>query len=785
MKKISSFLIALLLFWGIEAFAQKANLVSQWLNTAQRGKSIEKATLFKSASLALRTKVGGLSKQTFLELETTQLRQLVSKTPATLSLSIPNDFGTPYELELARVEIVAPGFNVKTSSGEDAPDNPGIHYRGIVKGDQSSVVSISVFEDEVMGLISAKGSKMVLGKIKDNSGRYSLFDDKDLEDAPDFECMTDDTRSFGPANRQTNNTPITAATTCAKTVRIYFEADNRLYQNNGSNTTNTTNYITGLFNQVATLYANEGINVAISEIFIWTTTDPYNSLTSTSSVLSSFRTNKNTSGFNGELAHFLSGRSLGGGIAYLDVLCGARSYAYGVSANLAAYNTVPTYSWSVMVVTHELGHNFGSPHTQSCTWSGGALDNCYTTEGGCPRGPAPTNGGTIMSYCHTVSGVGINFANGFGQQPGDLIRQRYNTATCIAGGGPAPTGLATSGITNTAANIAWNAVNGATTYTYEYKATSASTWIVVNTSNTSASLTGLQAGTSYAWRVKTDCSSYTTANFSTTGSNPACVPPVNLSANVTGTRTVTLSWGAVAGATGYTVQYRVSTATAWTTVNTSSTSLNLSSLSVFTTYNWQVRTNCSNYSAVASFTTAASSCSAPTGLAVSNITNNSARVSWGAVAGALNYTVQFRRSSVSNWTTFGTVTGTSATLTGLLSNTAYRWRVKAACSSYTTVVASFTTLSSARIAKEEVTETASFDLYPNPTRDVLNIRLNDETQIGVAKAQVLDPVGRVLVSIVMDEMNKQVNVTGWNSGLYLVSVTDDKGKSATKKFVKE
>lgn len=784
MKKTYSLLLIAFLLLGANAWAQKANLVSQWLSSAQRGKTIEKPNLFKSAPFSLRTKVSGLSKQTFLELEGAELRQLVSKSPATLALSLPNDFGAPYELELARVEITAPGFNVKTSSGEDAPDNPGIHYRGIVKGDQNSVVAISVFEDEVMGLISAKGSKMVLGKIKDNSGRYSLFDDKDLEESPDFECMTDDTRSFGPANRQSSNTPTTAAA-CAKTVRIYFEADNRLYVNNGSNTTNTTNYITGLFNQVATLYANEGINVAISEIFIWTTTDPYNSLTSTSSVLSSFRTNKNNSGFNGELAHFLSGRSLGGGIAYLDVLCGARTFAYGVSANLAAFSTVPTYSWSVMVVTHELGHNFGSPHTQSCTWPNGALDNCYTTEGGCPPGPAPTNGGTIMSYCHTVSGVGINFANGFGQLPGDLIRQRYNAATCVAGGGPAPTGLASANITNTTANISWNAVSGATSYTYEFKATSATTWTVVNTTGTSASLSGLQAGTSYDWRVKTDCSSYTTANFTTTGSNPACVAPINLSSNVTGTRTVTLSWGAVQGATGYTVQYRVSTATAWTTVNTTSTTLNITNLSVFTTYNWQVKTNCSSYSAVASFTTAASSCSAPTGLAVSNITNNSARVSWGAVAGSLNYTVQFRRSSVSSWTTFGTVTGTSATLTGLLSNTAYRWRVKAACSNYTTVVASFTTLSSARMATELASETATFDLYPNPTRDILNIRLNDETQVGVAKAQVLDPVGRVLVNVVMDAMNKQVVVSNWNGGLYLVTVTDDKGKSTSKKFVKE
>jgi hypothetical protein len=83
-----------------------------------------------------------------------------------------------------------------------------------------------------------------------------------------------------------------------------------------------------------------------------------------------------------------------------------------------------------MVITHELGHNMGSPHTQSCSWPGGAIDNCYTTEGGCALGPAPTNGGTIMSYCH-LTGYGINLANGFGPLPGQKIRNFVRNNSCI------------------------------------------------------------------------------------------------------------------------------------------------------------------------------------------------------------------------------------------------------------------------------------------------------------------------------------------------------------------
>ena len=78
-----------------------------------------------------------------------------------------------------------------------------------------------------------------------------------------------------------------------------------------------------------------------------------------------------------------------GGISYLDVLCSNSSYGYAdINGN---FNVVPTYSWDVMVITHEAGHAFGSRHTHWCGWntgtggSCGAIDNCYNLEsgGGC------------------------------------------------------------------------------------------------------------------------------------------------------------------------------------------------------------------------------------------------------------------------------------------------------------------------------------------------------------------------------------------------------------------
>ncbi|MBL0258127.1 MAG: hypothetical protein IPQ03_11660 [Bacteroidetes bacterium] len=215
----------------------------------------------------------------------------------------------------------------------------------------------------------------------------------------------------------------------SKCIRVYFECDYQMYLDNGSDITNVNNFVTSIFNEVATIYDNDSITTLISEINTWVVPDPYLSYTSSLDCLSAFQSTRTS--FNGNIAHLLSTRSINvGGVAFLDILCNS-SYSHGYSNIHNSFNPFPAYSWTVMVVTHEIGHNLGSNHTQWCGWTGGALDNCYTTEGGCAPGPAPVNGGTIMSYCH-LAAYGINFANGFGTQPGDRIRSIVNGSACLS-----------------------------------------------------------------------------------------------------------------------------------------------------------------------------------------------------------------------------------------------------------------------------------------------------------------------------------------------------------------
>jgi hypothetical protein len=91
-----------------------------------------------------------------------------------------------------------------------------------------------------------------------------------------------------------------------------------------------------------------------------------------------------------------------------------------------------------------------------------------------------------------------------------------------------------------------------------------------------------------------------------------CNQPASLAAASITATSASLSWGAVSGATSYTVQIKPSTSSTWTSYTTTGASYSASPLTAGISYNWQVRTNCSSgssaYTAGANFTTT-STCS--------------------------------------------------------------------------------------------------------------------------------------------------------------------------------
>lgn len=335
-------------------------------------------------------------------------------------------------------------FQVTTQNASGTtpyPYHAGTYFLGVMENHPGTFAAISFFEDDIIGMIVTADGNYVLGKSNvahPVSNEYIIYNDKDLLVSDVHPCaFKEDLHANTP--KQANNSPTPEAYT-SNCVKFYFECDFKTYTDKGSSVPNTTNYATALFNLTSTLYLNDSIVTGLAQINVWTVTDPYAASATTSAMLTAFSTQMSSTVYSGDIAHLLSTRSAGGGIAWLDVLCSSNYYKCGVSASLSTTITaLPTYSWNAEVVTHEIGHNLGSPHTHACAWNGNntRIDNCagnYNVqyqEGNCNSFPPnPAGGGTIMSYCH-LQAVGINFANGFGPQPGTLIRSNINSAPCL------------------------------------------------------------------------------------------------------------------------------------------------------------------------------------------------------------------------------------------------------------------------------------------------------------------------------------------------------------------
>jgi hypothetical protein len=657
----------------------------------------EKTTVFaKNSSLFTVAKnnwqlTEALPKATLLDFNQTAASELINEQPENLDLSIPTANGM-IELKLYRSRIFSDDFTVVTSDGKGAQSDNGIHYRGIINNNYSSIAAISIFPDQVMGFISTpENGNMLLGVLADNMKKqHVLYNEIDLHVPSGPVCSTPNDHGVYKPNDTQN---MLASVNC---VRIYWEANYDLYQNKGSNVTNVVNYLSGVFNQSSVLYANDGISVSLTQIFVWDTPSPYTA-TSTSSLLSQFQSYRNS--YNGNIANLI-GLAGGGGIAAsIGGLCSSNiDYTQCYSGVSSYYYNVPTFSWTVEVVTHEQGHLLGSRHTHACVWNGNntAIDGCgpaagYAYEGSCTGAPIPSNGGTIMSYCHLVS-AGINFSNGFGTQPKNVILNRINSGTCLSAcTSPAacdvPTGMNTTSVNTTSANFNWLAASGAVSYNIQYRVTGTSTWSTGSSTTTSYVASNLTPGTTYEWQVQTVCSSgnsvYSSSASFTTQS--ACSTPTGMNTTSVNTSSATFNWIGATGAVTYNVQYRVTGTSTWSTGSSSTTSYVAGNLNPGTTYEWQVQTVCtsgnSGYSSSTVFTTQNLSCGVPATLNAAQITISGALVSWSLVGGATTYTLEYKKSADLTWMNIPGLTGTSYQLTGLISCTNYDFHVSANCSS--------------------------------------------------------------------------------------------------------
>jgi len=80
---------------------------------------------------------------------------------------------------------------------------------------------------------------------------------------------------------------------------------------------------------------------------------------------------------------------------------------------------------------------------------------------------------------------------------------------------------------------------------------------------------------------------------------------------------------------------------------------------------------------------------------------------------------------------------------------------------------------------------ANVQLYPNPAKDVLNLKIDHSTMI--EQIQITDMNGNTLLEIPLAEIqtNSNINVSELTSGIYFVRIVGTNGQTDIQKFVKE
>lgn len=549
--------------------------------------------------------------------------------------------------------------------------------------------------------------------------------------------------------------------------------------------------------------------------------------------------------------------NLSGGVLGYAQFPGGAAATDGVVITYTGFGTTGTATSPFhkgRTATHEVGHWLNLYHIWGDDGTGcngsdlvGDTPNAGGPNYGCPAFPKVScsngpNGDLHMNYmdysddaCMYMFTAGQKvrmealFAAGGARA--SLLTSNGCTAPQAATCGT-PTGLNASGISSSAATLNWTAVNGAGSYTIQYKTSAAATWTTTTSSTTSKALSGLSAGTVYQYQVQAVCASGSSpysavASFTTTAAG-SCGTPSGLSATGITTTGATLNWAAVAGASSYNVQYKASAAASWTSTTSATNSKAITGLTAGTAYQFQVQAICSGiagiYSATASFTTtsAAATCSnnyesnntlgTATAMALntnilsmigSSTDNDYFRITTTTAAPKLkvtlstlplDYDVRLYNSagtqlaiSQLGGTSTETIKYNSATVGATYYIRVYGYNGAYSTGSCYTLNAS-TSATNWRMDGEEMNgETkAQINLFPNPTGNKLSVRYFAGLQESVS-FQVFNAMGQKVISRTDNSTNDGENIAHFDvqhlaNGIYIMEMVQGEERK-TQRFV--
>lgn len=173
--------------------------------------------------------------------------------------------------------------------------------------------------------------------------------------------------------------------------------------------------------------------------------------------------------------------------------------------------------------------------------------------------------------------------------------------------------------------------------------------------------------------------------------------------------------------------------------------------------------------------TVTNTCSAPTNLTYSEVTNNSVKVDWVQEGTPDNWTVSYRKTASATWSTT-TVTAHPYTITNLDANTEYEVYVTATCDNETSGESNHITFITDPVGVNDY-EMGHTVVYPNPTSGMFTIQ---NSQSKIQRVEMYDVFGKLMNSMEVNDSSATVDISSFAAGVYFTRIITGKGTTTIR-----